>query len=392
MVFTVRSLMISSGLLFSFLLSTQIFFVGDIRPHRIEIRTGPSRTFSFFMDEVRANDPDLVVFLGDLISNARDSLVYEKRFDKFAGIFAAGDTPGWYVAGNHDVATRAGRSAFERRFGKSLWAREIPETDFLMIGLDSNPMMPRSLGWGSSEAAVFVDSVLDANDSTRVILVTHHPLWTDSRWEAELLPKFKGRLVYFFAGHIHGFTSMEKDGVRYIATGGGGSEIADEKLSWSGGFHHYVSMTISPSGERISIRPLWATNPFDSVYSFEVLDSVVGEKLARKRAQRIVLGKRYLWDLVFFVLPLLGVILAGVGPERHQVFRGLALGLITGIALNFLNHHIPLRFLMPMSFGVMLVGVILLSFFGSESRPRWVATGFIYAAACAVGFLLVYFI
>jgi hypothetical protein len=53
---------------------------------------------------------------------------------------------------------------------------------------------------------------------------------------------------YVFAGHIHCYEEAERDGVRYVITGGAGAPISC--ASTAGGFAHYIRVMVH--GEQIT--------------------------------------------------------------------------------------------------------------------------------------------
>ena len=48
---------------------------------------------------------------------------------------------------------------------------------------------------------------------------------------------------YVFAGHIHCYEEAERDGVKYIVTGGAGAPLSCEPTA--GGFYHYVRVKVN---------------------------------------------------------------------------------------------------------------------------------------------------
>jgi acid phosphatase type 7 len=178
--------------------------------------------------------PDLILYTGDIVPDgARD--------DAWASFFAderalLADVPLYPTLGNHEIFRDTAAVHFRRFFALPDDGRERLYYRFRFgpaefIVLDGNAPSPAQTQW--------LRATLEAAEHNRVahvfVLVHQPPLSLGDHCgsaldELEWLPLFEEHHVRaVFAGHDHAYERMERRGVRYFVSGGGGAPVYTEK-------------------------------------------------------------------------------------------------------------------------------------------------------------------
>jgi hypothetical protein len=198
------------------------------------------------VEEMLAEKPELLIHTGDAVHDTADAESFATHLRTTLELAAR--TPLIFAPGNHEIiepkggwkgaapvdglgrmldaipppkdplreATQAPRSAFHVRVGPALF-----------IAIDSNE--PLSAG---SPGRKFLEAALAERGDARFVFVAAHqgPLSSGPHGghvEApSLLPLFTERkLTAFLAGHDHDYERLERDGVTYLVSGGGGAPL-----------------------------------------------------------------------------------------------------------------------------------------------------------------------
>lgn len=148
--------------------------------------------------------------------------------------------------GNHDAAY-GGWKNYEKYFGNYYYAFDYANARFIVL----NNAFAESF---TNTQLVWLKNVLGRNRKEHTFVFMHRPLFDPSGYFsrycmqpvsiaeelAGLFSRYKINMV--FAGHIHGFLETQKEGVKYIITGGAGAAL--HLPSYEGGFHHYIKVDI----------------------------------------------------------------------------------------------------------------------------------------------------
>lgn len=182
---------------------------------------------------------DIVFTLGDLVPVGTD-VFYDSITSLVDGVCAK---PVYFLPGNHDGA------AYAERFGLRDYA--VLAGGFAAIMLDN---ASRSF---SEHSLAFVKEVLAAIDSSNIVVMFHVPppnrmtgnSMNRDKWDKLLFalgPELE-HIRYFACGHVHSYFEDDVDGVRLVATGGGGARIeeVDRVLPPP---HHVVEFRLDPDG------------------------------------------------------------------------------------------------------------------------------------------------
>ena len=187
-------------------------------------------------ERIALEAPDLILHTGDFVSTGGDTGGWQAFFDIERDLLRR--VPLYPVVGNHD------REGIFRRTEKYRTYFAVPDDA-------PNPERYYAFSWGNSrfvvldsneptfslaEQALWLDEQLAAAvadpEVRHIFVAMHHPLFSTSlhgpheaarlAW-APLFERYRVDLV--FAGHDHVYEHLERGGVRYVITGGGGAPL-----------------------------------------------------------------------------------------------------------------------------------------------------------------------
>jgi Calcineurin-like phosphoesterase len=230
--------------------------IGDAEPGRFwfsRVLYNPDRgVFWRLLSRADRAGGDFIVQLGDMVSRgvARNFRAFFRRLRA-----AALRTPYLTVTGNHDRRKPHGITdsrLYRGLFGASSYAFDRAGWRFVVVDNSDGRLTRDRLAW--------LDSVLEKSRPT--IVFTHMPPaplgeWTDfgafkgsggfhegAREFMRLLSERGVARVYM--GHVHAFGVLDRGGVRYVLTGGGGSPLFPGPVKAR--FHHWLEVEAGPAG------------------------------------------------------------------------------------------------------------------------------------------------
>jgi 3',5'-cyclic AMP phosphodiesterase CpdA len=179
--------------------------------------------------------PDLLLHTGDFAPHGSDLEGWRRFFSAEASILR--DIPLYPVLGNHEIYRDPGAVQWRRFFVPPDGGRERFYYTFRLgpaafIVLDGNHPVPAQTAWLADQlAAARRDRV------PHVFVVEHQPPLStgdhcgsaveQAEWMA-LFEEHRDRVRAVFAGHDHAYERMERRGVRYFVSGGGGAPLYPE--------------------------------------------------------------------------------------------------------------------------------------------------------------------
>lgn len=235
--------------------------VGDAEPGRFwiwrKLYNVPG-VFARLMGKVKREPVDFVVQLGDMVSRGTREQ-YARFFQTLSGL--APLKPYLTLIGNHDRRRPHGvtdSKLYRALFGPTDYWFERGGYRFVVVDSSAFRVTPEQLRW--------LDSALDT--PLRKVVFTHMPPATLSEWTD--VPGRKGaggfkqgareftRIVAargverVYMGHIHAFGALQKDGMRYVLSGGGGSPLFPSPVRRK--FHHYLVIEAGPGGLKETVH------------------------------------------------------------------------------------------------------------------------------------------
>ena len=202
-------------------------------------------------ERLAAEDPDFVVSTGDLVGDGRDPADWEIFF-RTAGAMLR-ETPFFPAVGNHDARGVLNETMLDRWFGRARYY-EVPVGPVILLFADTT----LAYGGGSRQRAwlerrlTAARAAVDAGKASWIVMVHHHPAFSSARHgsdasvQRELVPLYERHGVHLVLnGHDHVYERLERNGITYLVTGGGGAPLYafDEPLPESQvrvRSHHYV--------------------------------------------------------------------------------------------------------------------------------------------------------
>ena len=203
--------------------------------------------FRRILSDASSGGDDLVVVGGDITPQG-----YPAQFDEFLGVINAYSVPVYVAPGNHDILVSPATFAqyFPLRQGF-----DHQNAHFTLVDSSRLTLSADDLAW--------IDADLAATQQPLKFVVMHvppfmpYPVPADTEMQAgsdafvALMDKYDVTLV--LAGHLQAYARMERGGVPYIITGGGGSPPAVPAVL--GGRYHYTRVEIR--GTTVTHTVVW---------------------------------------------------------------------------------------------------------------------------------------
>ncbi|MBI2386971.1 MAG: metallophosphoesterase [Elusimicrobia bacterium] len=229
--------------------------IGDAEPGRFWFSRTLFNTPGVFWKLLARADrsgADFIFQLGDMVS--RGTVLNFWSFVR--GLFSVGPkTPYLTAIGNHDRHKPHGITndrVYRAAFGSPDYAFDRGGRRFIVLDSSAGRVTPVQLAW--------LVGLLDPEVPT--VVFTHIPPaplseWTDwgsmkgaggfKEGSAEFMRLMSANKVQrVYMGHIHGLGVLERGGVKYVLTGGGGSPLYPGPVKTR--LHHWLSVEAGPSG------------------------------------------------------------------------------------------------------------------------------------------------
>ena len=222
---------------------------------------GVSATARAIVAGVIADAPDLVLGTGDLIAHGGNHEEWLSLLDNHAPLFA--QLPYFPTLGNHELIGDSQGRTFKSLFPRAADGYySVRYGQALIIVLNSNRP-------GDPEQTRFLEDELrraaaDATVRARLILMHHAPLSASwhcgvARYVADWMALFERYHVdAVLAGHDHSYQRLERNGIAYFVSGGGGAPLYEQgscdphdelALQHYAAAHHYILLRIAPTAD-----------------------------------------------------------------------------------------------------------------------------------------------
>jgi len=238
--------------------------MGDSQPPRPG-DLGLPEVFTQIVREVNQWQPALVVNCGDHISGYTDDVALINRmWDEYFEMDSTYTAPSHHAPGNHDAWDDRSEAVYLERVGKKYYSFDHENCHFIILDSE-NRQHPDQI---AAEQLAWLTRDLEANrEAEHIFVFLHKPLWLSwdwktyrkNAWDRDVHPLLKRhRVSAVFSGHYHMYGKAERDGVRYIITGGAGGMMGDQPDAEQGHFFHYCQVTVQ--GPDVSIAVIKPNN------------------------------------------------------------------------------------------------------------------------------------
>lgn len=217
------------------------------------------------MRQVELQQPEFIIFLGDLTSGSRGINTHRKMLLAWKDVVEQYNIPIYVVVGNHDVKTESSvglvRSIFDIPRNESSDIMELAysfdynNAHFVVIDTEAYTSPYRV----SDAQLAWLKKDLGKNKKELAFIFGHKPAYPVAFRIGDSLDKYPlerdvlwsvftelGATAYF-CGHEHLYNSSIHDGVYQIITGGGGG--FPRVLINKGGFYHFTLVQVRDNGE-----------------------------------------------------------------------------------------------------------------------------------------------
>ena len=227
---------------------------------------GPGGSFRFAVigdtrknDEVHRKLLSMIVEDGnEFLINTGDLVEYgsKKNFEAFRELMSDFPLPFYPVPGNHDRDDDGTLINYIEYSGApgSHYSFDADLVHFTMASSSTGSLTEQELQWIADD--------LDSTDLPVKVVVLHYPpfdpdgtsytLFSGGEAFMELMEAYG--VAYVFAGHIHAYSTEERNGTTYVITGGGGAPLDEEEHPQA--LYHYVQVTVDGTEITTELRPL----------------------------------------------------------------------------------------------------------------------------------------
>lgn len=216
---------------------------------------GGHNVHRMIVDQFLKADIRFVVQTGDLVKEGTEA----DQWTDFHEITAAlrEKVPYHPAKGNHDLGKE---KLFEKEFGLENSYYTVRKGPVELFFIDSSRINDEQLAW--------LEKAVGESKAIHKVALFHHPCFTlvKKRVDSAALfrEKLHDRLVGWgfcavFNGHDHNFYTTERDGLRYVTTGGAGAPLyeQDPELAQEGDLfdriYHYVLIDVEAKSMRAQV-------------------------------------------------------------------------------------------------------------------------------------------
>lgn len=252
-----------------------VYGAAPAEPFRFAIlgdRTGEtvSGVYEQIWRDVAKTQPDFLINVGDTIQGGNDAAA-AAEWAEVRPVWARIRAPFYLVPGNHDIWSEESRRVYEKATGRpASYGFNVKNAHFTV--LDNS----RSMQLSESQAK-FLVADLEANRTRSPKFVFfHQPFWlipmklgaTDLPFHA-LMKKYE--VGYVVSGHVHQYSSVERDGILYLVVGSSGGHLRGhdpENAFARGWFFHHVDVRVQ--GTKAEMTVVETGPPFGRGRTFPV--------------------------------------------------------------------------------------------------------------------------
>lgn len=239
--------------------------LGDTRPGR-DLKQ--PAVFLQIIEKINETAPRAVFHTGDIIYGKTDEgSGIEQQYKDYFRVSGRLKSEIHITPGNHDIWDERSARVFREKFGYLYRSVTIGSNHFILL----NSTLPGKNGSLSGEQRLWLEKELEksAGRGRNIFVFLHHPMYPVDGYVGKCMDRYPEErdslhelfrrygVRYVFSGHEHLYNLMEKDGVSYVISGGGGASLYAEEEK--GGFHHFLLFTVRGKEIRFEVRRMEKT-------------------------------------------------------------------------------------------------------------------------------------
>lgn len=193
------------------------------------------RVYAKIVHQMMLRGPLFAVNTGDLIPHPGN----REQWANFRRISRPIDVPYFLTVGNHDVDDRESERIWQEEVdlpGNELYYHFVVGRDLFVVLNSCDPAEDRQI---VGQQLAWLARTLDPARHAHQFVFLHHPLflWKGASHEGRSLDRYPAQrdrlhelfvrkgVTAVFVGHEHTYHRMEREGIDYIVTGGGGAPL-----------------------------------------------------------------------------------------------------------------------------------------------------------------------
>jgi len=216
------------------------------------------------LQQVKREDVEFIVFVGDMITGLKQSDKNRKRLLKWTAIVQECEIPVYIVVGNHEAKTSSSedmlRSIFEmpqngpNGLKELVYSFDYKNVHFVVLDTNIYNNFHRigdvQLEWLRGD--------LEKNENRVIFVFGHEPAYPIKKPDGSSLARYPSRrdelwkifqensVAAYFCGHEHLYNRSVRGSIYQIITGGAGARF--HASSEEGGFYHYLISNVKDDG------------------------------------------------------------------------------------------------------------------------------------------------
>lgn len=245
--------------------------MGDSRPILGTLVQSPP--FKQILWETDLLGPDLAVHVGDLVFGyMSEEGELSRQYEDLDSTLKTVRTPMHFAIGNHEIGSEGGEGLFVKNVNKLYYSFDAGNSHFIILDSDWGGTGDSST-FGKEQVEWLKGDLAAHRGAKNVFAFMHKPMFESKDGNGSSLRDLSerdkvhkmfldaGNVKVVFAGHIHDYRHIEKDGIPYYVTGGAGAETQYPERN---GFYHYLLVDVA--GGAVTVK---VVEPYHMWYTCE---------------------------------------------------------------------------------------------------------------------------
>jgi len=215
------------------------------------------------LEQVESDQPEFIIFVGDLITGSKHNDVHRDRLIKWKEIIEKRGIPVHIAVGNHEITSETSEDIIKSLFKELVHSFDYNNAHLVILDTnvygDFHRVDKKQMEW------LKID--LEQSKKEVIFVFGHEPAYPIAGHIGDSLDKYpherdemwqllaENGVTAYFCGHEHLYNSSIHKGIRQIITGGAGARF--HASPEDGGFYHYVIVDVKDNGQcDISVKDI----------------------------------------------------------------------------------------------------------------------------------------